>query len=97
VLLELGKDGAMLEFEFDQYPAEFEEDFLLWRLEDDLLQLLLDLLAEFVALGEFTRVVVAAGKTTVDHDLPEAVDVLQDVLPQLTIGKAVRRACPRIW
>jgi hypothetical protein len=87
VLLELGKDGAVLKLELDEGPAEFEKYFLLRGLGDNLLEFLLDLLAELVALGEFAGVVVAAGEVAVDDDLPEAVDVLEDVLAELSGGR----------
>lgn len=97
MLFQLGKDGAVLKFELDQDATELEEYFLLWTLAYYLLQLLLYLLAELVALGELAGVVVAARQIAVNYYLPVAVNVLQDILPQLHISLLLRQAYPRTW
>ena len=60
VLLKLREDGAVLKLQLDEDSCQFEESFLLGRLSNDFLELLLDPFAKFVALGQFASVVVAA-------------------------------------
>ncbi len=71
----------MLEFKFDEYPAQFKKCFLFeCAFIYYFLELLFDLLTEFIALGQFTSVVIAACQVGIDNYLPEFVYILQNIL-----------------